>query len=98
MKHNHTALPWRIHDKASTAVLGAESWTVASCGGHSDNTRGGDEVFEELQANAALIVKAVNNFYPLVDALTLAQEILLVNGLIVPQVAEALKSAESTTP
>ena len=52
--------PWTIHAYSSTGIIGGTGWCVATCGGHSDNTR--DDLLAEQDANAKFAAAAREHF------------------------------------
>ena len=72
MNSKHTATPWRINPRARSTVQTLDGDTVAACGVRSDLSK--PNLHEELEANAALIVRAVNCHEELVAALELATQ------------------------
>jgi len=69
---SHTPTPWKRNKRASMLIEN-ENRSVASTGGYQDISRS-DEVHNENEANAAFIVKAVNNHESLEHAAWLAHE------------------------
>ena len=67
MNSKHTATPWRINPRSRSTVQTLDGDTVAACGVRSDLSK--PNLHEELEANAALIVRAVNCHEELVAAL-----------------------------
>jgi hypothetical protein len=68
MASEHTPLPWAKHPTGVATVYspGAKNRIVAGCGSWTDNTR---DVISEQEANAQLIIMAVNSHDALVAAL-----------------------------
>jgi hypothetical protein len=68
MANEHTSLPWAKHPVGVATVYspGAKNRIVAGCGSWTDTTR---DVISEQEANAQLIVVAVNSHKALVEAL-----------------------------
>ncbi len=53
----HTPGPWRLHNRSEFSIV-SDSFGVATCGGHSDNTRNSEDLYQEQIANARLIAAA----------------------------------------
>ena len=68
----HTPLPWAKHPTGVATIYApsAKNRIVAGCGSWTDNKR---DVIPEQEANAALIITAVNSHESLVEALKAVQ-------------------------
>lgn len=71
MTNKHTELPWKVDDRFKTSVRSCnkQGQGICSTGGYSDNRRDPEDLAEELEANARLIVTAVNFHQRLREAL-----------------------------
>ena len=65
------ATPWRLHLVDSTAIIGSDGECIAKVEG--DYKRD----WQRMEANAALIVRAVNSFDDLVEALRIVRAVLM---------------------
>lgn len=68
----HTELPWQIGSKSGFPVILGASYEVATpsfCGVNYGTLKSDAAKTEEILANAAFIVRAVNSHYQLLEAL-----------------------------
>lgn len=74
--------PWTIHAYSSTGIIGGTGWCVATCGGHSDNTR--DDLLAEQDANAKFAAAAREHFPACLRKLKRLRELLDHDSLMLP--------------